>query len=380
MSRPPQSVPARPRVLMLGLRGFPGVQGGVETHAENLCPHLVDQGWDVEVITRKPYHPPAVGREWRGVRLTPVWSPRKNGLEPMIHSALAVLRAAVTRPDIVHIQAIGPAFVTPLARLLGLKVVVTHHGPDYDRQKWGGFARLVLRLGERFGMRWSQAQIVISRTIFELVRAKHGVEATIIPNGVVAPDIPASHGCLDELGLAPRRYVLLVSRLVPEKRHLDLMQAFLAADMPGWKLVLAGAADHESSYVNEVRALAAQSDRIVMAGFRTGLALRELYAHAGVFVLPSSHEGLPIALLEALSYGLPSLASAIPANLEVGLAKEAYFQLGNRDELARKLTLAASTGRVEGSVSTQQVLDRYDWRKVAASTADVYRRLLSGRR
>lgn len=376
-----QQASSRPRVLMFGLRGFPGVQGGVEAHAENLCPQLVDQGWDVEVITRKPYHPLTVGREWRGVKLTPMWSPRKNGLEPMLHSMLAVFHAALRRPDIVHIQAIGPAFVTPLARLFGLKVVVTHHGPDYDRQKWGKFARAVLRLGERFGMRGSQGQIVISRTIFDLVRTNHGVDANIIPNGVVAPEIPASRQCLDELGLESGKYVLLVSRLVPEKRHLDLMSAFLAAEMPGWKLALVGAADHESDYVVQVREQACRSDRIVMAGFRTGLALRELYGHAGLFVLPSSHEGLPIALLEALSYGLPVLASAIPANLEVELEQEAYFALGDRKELASKLTAAAAAaGRGDGAERRRQVLERYDWCKVARATCDAYQRVLAGRR
>ena len=124
--------------MWLGLRGFPNVQGGVETHAENICPLLVELGCDVHVVTRSPYQPRDVGRTWKGVRFHPLWAPRSKRLEAILHTLLGVLYAGlVSRPDVLHIHAIGPAIMSPLARLLGLKVVVTHHGPDYDRQKWG---------------------------------------------------------------------------------------------------------------------------------------------------------------------------------------------------------------------------------------------------
>jgi glycosyltransferase involved in cell wall biosynthesis len=301
-----------------------------------------------------------------------------KGLEAIVHSFLGVLVAAVHRPDILHIQAIGPALVTPLARLQGLKVVVTHHGPDYDRQKWGGFARWVLRTGERWGMRWSNARIVISEVIRALVRDKHGVESTLIPNGVVLPELPAGRSTLDAFGLEPGRYVVLVSRLVPEKRHLDLIAAFVQAQLSGWKLAIVGASDHPDAYVRSVLDAAEKTPGVVCTGFQSGEVLAELFGQAGMFVLPSSHEGLPIALLEALSYGLPVLASDIRANREVGLPDEHYFPLGDVAALAGRLReLAARPLTADDREARRQwVSERYDWRKIAGQTLEVYRSVL----
>ncbi|MFH1817373.1 MAG: glycosyltransferase family 4 protein [Pseudomonadota bacterium] len=363
-------------VMWLGLRGFPAVQGGVETHAEHICPLLVEMGCDVQVITRAPYQPQDAGEIWRGVRFHSLWAPHSKGLEAILHTFLGVLYAGfVRRPDVLHIQAIGPAIMTPLARLLGLKVVVTHHGPDYDRQKWGGLAKLVLQLGERFGMRWSNGRIVISEVIRGIVQDKQGRESTLIPNGVVLPELPSTTGSLESFGLTPGRYVVLVSRLVPEKRHLDLIEAFRRAHLANWKLAIVGASDHPDAYMRQVLEIAAETPGVVCTGFQSGLRLRELYAHAGLFVLPSSHEGLPIAMLEALSYGLPVVASNIPANLEVGLPADHYFPLGDIDALAARLTTFAERPLSQEMRESRRawVSERFDWRDIARRTMAVYR-------
>lgn len=371
------------RVAFLGLRGFPEVQGGVETHAEHLCPLLVELGCEVDVIVRSPYQPVSIGDEWKGIRFHRLWAPRSKGLEAILHTWLGVLYAGfVRRPDVLHVQAIGPALMVPLARLLGLRVVVTHHGPDYDRQKWGYFARLILRLGERFGMRWANERIVISEVIRSLVRRKHGRDSTLIPNGVVLPEMPNTSGALAAFGLEPGKYVLLVSRLVPEKRHLDLIAAFRQAALPGWKLAIVGASDHPDAYVRKVLDTAAATPGTVCAGLQTGLALGELYAHAGIFVLPSSHEGLPIAMLEALSYGLPVVASDIPANLEVGLSAEHYFPLGDVRALAARLKQFAGRALTAEARESRRawVSERFNWRDIARRTLDVYHAVVPAER
>ena len=178
------------RVMMLGLRGFPGVQGGVETHAEHLCPLLVEMGCDMTVLVRSPYQSAEIGPEWKGVKFVSLWVPKLKGVEAFLHSFLGVLYAAFKRPDILHIQAIGPAIMTLPARLLGLRVVVTHHSQNYDHQGWGKFARFLFLLGERVGMRWSNGRIVISKVIADLVRSKYGEESALIPNGVDLPQLP----------------------------------------------------------------------------------------------------------------------------------------------------------------------------------------------
>lgn len=366
-------------VMVIGLRGFPQVQGGVETHAEYLYPELVQMGCDVEVLVRdhfQPFDNPAV---WKGVRFTRLWAPRRKGFEAIAHTFLGVLYAALRRPDVLHIHAIGPALFTPLARLLGLKVVVTHHGADYERQKWGRAARAVLRLGERLGMRFASQRIVINRLIGGVVLAKYARQSTLIPNGVAQPKIPATAGTLRTFGLEEGRYVLLVSRLVPEKRHLDLIHAFAAAGLAGWKLALVGASDHPDHYTQSVREAASAVPNVVCTGFQSGLPLRELYAHAGMFVLPSSHEGLPIALLEALSYGLPAIASDIPANLEVSDMGIDFYRMGDVGQLSRQLRKHAEGARDGGQAEAirRRVAQSYHWTAIARATRQVYERTLA---
>jgi glycosyltransferase involved in cell wall biosynthesis len=364
------------RVVMTGLRGFPQVQGGVEAHAEHLCPLLHDAGCEVDVIVRKPYMPPAKGDVWKGVRFHRLPAPRANKLEAIVHTFLSVLYAGIVlRPDVLHIQAIGPAIMTPLARLFGLRVVVTHHGPDYDRQKWGRFAKWVLSTGESWGMRFAHRRIVISETIQSLVKEKYGLDSDLIPNGVTLAEQPETTGALKQFGLTPGRYVLHVSRLVPEKRHLDLIAAFSSTKLADWKLALVGASDYPDEYTRQVCDVADRTPGVVMTGFQTDLALRELYAHAGSFALPSSHEGLPIAMLEALSFGLPVVASDIPANREVGLGPSHYFPMGDVESLADRLRLFTGQHRDPHACKrTRNWLEqKYSWQRIAEQTHAVYR-------
>lgn len=362
-------------IMVLGLRGFPDIQGGVEAHAEKLYPLLARRGCAVEVLVRSPYWPTNRSNEWEGVRFRRLWAPHATGIEAFLHSLLGVFYAGLKRPDVLHIHAIGPAIVTPIARFLGLRVVVTHHGPDYDREKWSSFARWILRMGESLGMRFANQRIVISKVIANLVKDKYRLDSRLIPNGVAVPPLPESTGSLQEHGLTPGRYVLCVSRFVPEKRQIDLIKAFAMARLEDWKLVLVGAIDVPDDYIAQVRELAKNTPGVVLTGFQSGLALRELYGHAGIFVLPSSHEGLPIALLEALSYGLPALASDIAANLEIGLQDEQYFPLGDISSLAKSLSCLgqATIDTAEREKRREWVRKKYDWESIADATLVAYK-------
>jgi glycosyltransferase involved in cell wall biosynthesis len=361
------------KIMVLGIRGMPNVQGGIETHAEHLYQELVALGCHVEVLVRTPH----VSRQQRvvgGIRLRRLWSPRQQGLEAFVHSLIGVLYAGIHRPDILHIHAIGPSIVTPIARLLGLKVVVTHHGPDYAREKWGRFARWVLRAGERVGMRYAHARIAISSTVANLIRTRYGLDSYLIPNGVATAGRCSDSQHVRSLGLEPGSYFLHVGRMVPEKRQLDLIQAY-ERQPRGWKLALAGAPDG-SDYARQVVA-AATAAGAVLAGYVRGDALRQLYSNAGAFVLPSSHEGLPIALLEAMSYGLPVLASDIPANLEIGLDSSSYFPTGDVAALATAMARLEATPPDEDAKLARSTWTQagYNWRHVAEQTLAVYQRL-----
>lgn len=372
------NVAKAPYVIMLGLRGFPNVQGGVESHAEHLAPLLVKQGCKVEIVVRSRYQLPQYKSGWAGVKFTSLWAPKVKSLEAIVHTFLGVMYAAVKRPDILHIQAIGPALMTPLARLLGIRVIVTHHGPDYDRQKWSSFAKSILKCGEYVGMRFSNGRIVISNVIKSLVKEKHAVNTELILNGVDIPTLDISDEHINAFGLTKNRYILLVSRLVPEKRHIDLIHAFNKANIPNCKLVLVGSSDHPDVYVESLKQAASKNPDIVLTGFQQGDVLKSLYTHAGLFVLPSSHEGLSISLLEALSYGLPVLASDIQANTEIGLDSSAYFSLGDVEQLAVKLVenFARPATLYDKSSIRQWVSNQYNWSSVAEKTYKEYLRVI----
>lgn len=370
----------RPRVMMLGSRGIPNVQGGVEKHIEMIGTELVQMGWDVDVIGRRQYLPNTSESVWNGIRVIPLWAPKRMILEAIGHSIAGVFYAARQRPDVLHIHAVGPALVAPLARLFGLKVIITHHGYDYERQKWGRFAKRMLKTGEAFGMRASNGRIAISQEIVRAMRKEYGVAVDFVPNGVSVQPKVTSTEILKTFGLTPRRYIVMMARLVPEKRQHDLILAFAKANRPE-KLVIVGGADHETEYSAYVKALAAATSSVVMTGFQTGAALAELYSNAALFVLPSSHEGMPIALLEALSYGLPVLASDIPANRELKLAPTDYFPMGDIDALAaalgRKLFSPFDEDGTDERAS--QIQTDYSWKTISERTAEVYRSVLRRR-
>jgi len=367
------------KIIVTGLRGIPGVQGGVETHSEQLYPLLVKLGCDVEVIGRSGSLPKDHASSWKGIRLKRLWSPKTSGLESFMHTFIAVIYAAFQRPDILHIHAIGPAIMTPIARMLGLNVVVTHHGPDYDREKWGKMAKQVLLAGEKFGMKWSNQRIVISKVIQNQVKTKYGLDSVLIPNGTIITEPPETKFAVEEFKLIPNKYVLQVSRLVPEKRQLDLIKAFIKADLDGWKLVLVGRFNPNEPFAQRLMAEAKERNDIVFTDFQSGLSLQEILSNAGIFVLPSSHEGLPIALLEALSFGLRVIASDIPANLEINLPKDQYFHLGEISELAQKLRQYSSqiVSPEDSRKIRNRVAEKYDWQAIAQQTLSVYKQVVA---
>lgn len=359
----------------MGLRGFPNVQGGVERHCEMLYPRLVAQGFEPCVYARASYVDPAI-RNHMGVRIHRLPSVKTAGIEAVAHTGLAVLHARRCGAKLVHIHAIGPAIWAGFARRLGMRVVVTHHGFDYRRDKWGEGAKAILRRGEQSAIGNADAIIVISGEIEDEIRSRapRGIVSRI-PNGVVLPTSRPDSAPLAQWGLEPFRYALLTARFVKEKRILDLMQAWHRSGISErCKLVVAGGEDNPSPHGAEIRAMASELG-VVLTGMQSGVSLAALYAHAGFFVLPSSHEGLPISLLEAMSWSLPVIASDIRANVEVGLGPDSHFPVGDIDALARRM--ADMSSLLGERRDYAHILQRYDWDTIAESTASLYRDVLA---
>ncbi len=369
------------KIVVIGTRGIPEIQGGVETHCQELYPRIASMGHDVTIIRRTPYVTAANRSDnYRGVELVDVYAPKKKSLEAIVHTMLAVVKARRLHPDILHIHAVGPALLTPLARLLGMKVVWTNHGPDYDRQKWGKLAKAVLRMGERMGARFSSRPIVISKVIAGILADKYGrKDSVLIYNGVNRPPEVKGVDFLEKSGIRPGRYILAMGRLVEEKGFHDLIKAYsqwpLRSD---YQLVIAGDADHEDDYSRRLKRAAA-AEGVIMTGFIRGEALRQVLGHAALFAMPSYHEGLPIALLEALSYGLDVAVSDIPANRLDILEPTDFFPVGNPDAIADALTAKlADHGRATDPEPLRRTYDlsAYDWDRIALQTVELYRSLL----
>ncbi|MDL1957460.1 MAG: glycosyltransferase family 4 protein [Candidatus Desulfofervidus auxilii] len=367
------------KIAVIGTRGFPRVQGGVEKHCEELYPRLVKLGCKVLVFTRTPYIPFEKRlKEWKGVSFFHLWCPRKKSFEAITHTFLAVLLAKKWNPDILHIHAIGPSLMVPLARALGFKIVMTHHGPDYERAKWGKLAKKVLKIGEKWGVAYSTRIIAISKGIKEHIKIKFGKEAIFIPNGVYIPKIISSGEELRRWELKPKGYVFTACRFVPEKGLHDLIEAYRKLKNPPFKLVIAGDADHETSYSRKLKKIASETPGVVLTGFVSGKRLGELFSNAGLFVLPSYYEGLPIALLEALSYGLPVLVSDIPQHRELPLENYRYFQKGNIADLSKKMVELFDIGisEKEKRKYISLIQNEYNWDKIAEKTLKVYEEVL----
>jgi glycosyltransferase involved in cell wall biosynthesis len=351
--------------------------GGIESHCEELLPRIAALAPEqpIVVLGRAPYLPEP-RRTWRGVEIVGLRCPQSKHFETILSTLFAIVAAKRRGAEVLHIHAIGPAILAPLARTLGLHVVVTHHGTDYDRAKWGRFAKAVLRLGERAALGWADRIVAISPSLAEQLRIAFPHKAGAIhyiPNG--APELFAggdANEILSALGIGDAPFLLAVGRLVPEKGLHDLIAAHRAS-RTGYRLVIVGGADHDSPYARDLVAEAGPD--VIFAGVQSRTVLATLYRRAAMFVMPSYHEGLPIAALEAAGEGAAMILSDIPANRDIGLPAVNYFPVGNVDRLASMLAADPASLRADaGAVRT-----RFSWDKAAVETLSLYRGLQPGR-
>jgi len=362
------------KIVVTGTRGIPNIMGGVETHCEELLPRLAELGYDITVIRRKNYikeEKPLT--EWKRVKIIDIDAPKSKIFEAIIHTFRAVNKAKALGADLIHIHTIGPNLLAPYARFLGLRVVMTHHGPDYNRDKWGKVAKMMLKLGESLGCKFANQVIVISNVIKTLIAKRCGrkMNVSLIYNGVIQPEICSYPEYFNKLGIEEGKYILGMCRFVPEKNLHHLVDAFLLLKRTGrvpedMRLVLAGDTDFEDEYSLSLKKKARENS-VVLTGFIKGKKLHSLLTNASCYCLPSSHEGLPIALLEAMSYYIPVVASDIPANLEIGLDESHYFPCANIEKLADRLEEKCTQGHKE-----HYDMHLYDWDIIAKQTAKVY--------
>ncbi len=356
-------------ISVIGIRGFPFIQGGVEHHSEELYPLMP---YDFTVYRRRPYidnsRPAPV---YHNIRFIDLPSTRKAGLEAVLHTFLASVSCLIRRPKLVHVHNIGPGLFSPLLKLGGLKVVLTYHSPNYEHAKWSRPAKMILKLAEKIALTFSDRIIFVNKAQMEKFPDKVRGKSIHIYNGVKEVKQVPDAGILNKYGLKDREYILAVGRLTPEKGFDHLIRALNAMENPPF-LVIAGGADHGDSYLRELKELD-NSGKIIFTGNLTHAPLSELYSHAGAFILSSVNEGFPIVMLEAMGHKLPVLASRIPATDIPQLDDENRFHPGNADDMRQ--VMEERLPQLIGKRIEYDLKD-YDWSEIAARTAEVYQSVL----
>lgn len=371
------------RVVMLGHKHCPACgEGGIEVVVEELSTRMAQLGHQITCYNRSGHHVSGSEfdgqklKEYKGVRLKSVFTINHKGYAAMSSSISAAIRAAFGKYDVVHIHAEGPAAMSWLPKLMGKHVIVTIHGLDHQRDKWGRFARWYIMQGEKNAVKYADEIIVLSRNVQKYFKDTYGRETVYIPNGVSRKPIRPAAQIKDKWGCEKDSYILYLGRIVPEKCAHYLIKAFKEIKTDK-KLVIAGGSSDTNEYMDELKALAKGDERIIFTGFVQGRLKHELYSNAYIYCLPSDLEGMPLSLLEAMSYGNCCLTSDIDECTEVVGDKAVAFKKGNVGDFRDKLQgLINDSEIVEKYKETaaDYILEKYNWDDVVEKTIALYRK------
>ena len=263
-----------------------------------------------------------------------------------------------------------------LPKLFGKKVVVTVHGLDHQRAKWGKIAGRYIMAGEKNAVRFAHEIIVLSKDVKKYFSDTYNRDTVFIPNGVNRPELRQPEIIKEKFGLEKDSYILFLGRLVPEKGLRYLIEAFKKVKTDK-KLVIAGGSSDTRDYEAEIKTLAADDERILFTGFIEGQTLEELYSNAYIYTLPSDLEGMPLSLLEAMSYGNCCLTSDIGECADVVGEKAVLFKKSDTEDLREKLQALCDDEALVNKYKSEAaayILKKYNWDNVAAETLKVYRR------
>lgn len=368
------------RIAYLGHKSIPSRQGGVEIVVEELAVRMAEYGCKVTVYNRSSHH--VGGKEfdnsklktYKGIRMKYVPTIDKKGLAAMSASFFAAIAAAFGRYDVVHFHAEGPCAMLWLPKLFGKRCVATIHGLDHKRAKWGKFASSYIMLGEKCAVKFADEIIVLSEDMQKYFMDTYNRKTMFIPNGVNKPVIRKAEIIKREFGLDKDDYILYLGRLVPEKGLRYLIDAFKNVKI-NKKLVIAGGSSDTDNFAEELRKLSKSDGRIIFTGFVQGDFLDELYSNAYIYVLPSDLEGMPLSLLEAMSYGNCCVVSDIPECTDVVEDKGVVFRKSDAEDLSNKLQELCLDDDMVQKYRTDAanfICSKYKWDTVARKTFELY--------
>ena len=368
------------RVAMLGHKRIPSREGGVEIVVEQLSAGLVQAGHAVTCYNRRGHH--VGGAEFdledraahRGISIKTVPTLDKKGLAAMTASVTAAMACAFGKYDVVHFHAEGPCAMLWLPRFFGKRCIATIHGLDHQRSKWGKFAKTYIMMGEKCAARHAHEVIVLSKNVQDYFMDTYGRKTHFIPNGVDRPEKKPAQAITDAYGLKGQDYILYLGRIVPEKGLTYLIDAFKNVKTDK-KLIIAGGASDTAEFFEALKAMAADDPRIQFAGFVQGQLLEELYSNAYMYVLPSDLEGMPLSLLEAMSYGNCCLTSDIPECTQVTEDHGVSFRKSDVEDLRQKLQMLCDDETLVARYQAQAadyICGRFSWDQVTEQTLKLY--------
>ncbi|MEL6927278.1 MAG: glycosyltransferase family 4 protein [Cyanobacteria bacterium J06600_6] len=374
------------KIAVIGVKGLPAGQGGIERACQELYPRLVKLGHSVDLYARPSYTKKRgfYRYEYQGVQVIGLPALPFRGLDALFCSAMGSFVSSLGNYDIIHFHALGPSLFSWLPRLVSSsKIVATCHGLDWQRAKWGKLSSSIIYLGEKAAVRYADNLVVVSEDLQKYFAQTYDRDSVYIPNGP-GGFAPTSEklAYLDSLNLRPQKYLLFLGRLVPEKRPELLIEAFQKLQPQGWKLVLTGSTSNTEKYGVELRRLAKNNPNIIFTGELGGKSLAEIIRGAGLFVLPSDLEGLPLVMLEAMHEEIPVLASDIPPHKQlVGEDKGFLFKAGNLDSAVEVMQNALEQPSVRMAMAKrakQHIVSVYNWDKIATQNLKVYTQLVLG--
>ncbi len=368
------------KIAMIGHKRIPSREGGVEIVVEQLSKRLVELGNDVTAYNRSGNHVSGsefsheAPDEFCGIKIKTVKTPQNKALNAFVYSFFATVRALFGKYDVIHYHAEGPAAMCFIPKLFKIRTIVTIHGLDWQRSKWGGFATKYLKFGEKTAAKYADEIIVLSHAVQDYFKSEYGRETVYIPNGTEKPCITDSSVIEEKYGLTKNGYILYLGRIVPEKGIHYLTDAYLQAGIK-MPLVIAGGASHSQEYFDLLKEKAV-GKTIIFTDFVEGEVLQSLYSNAYIYVLPSDLEGMPISLLEAMSYSNCCLTSNISECTEVCGENAIYFEKSNVESLKNALLdLIQNPDKVQKykSEASQYILSRYSWAGAAQKTLALYK-------
>jgi len=366
----------RPRVAVIGTRGYPSHYGGFETAVRRLAPALADAGWDVTVYGRPGAtsadgaDPRILRRETRGLET--------RSLSTLTYGLTAIVDAVRRRPDVALVMNCANGFWLPLLRWRGVPTLVNVDGIEWERAKWGRVARAVFRGGAMATARWADRIVCDAREIERRWLDEFGVEGVFVPYGADEPDPVTAELSVADADLEPGGYALFVARFVPENTVAEFVAA---AEVVARRhtVVIVGSSGYGGELDDRVAELAARSPKIVHLGhLRDDRRLFALWRNAGVYFHGHSVGGTNPALVQAMICGAPVVARDTVYNREV-LGTAGVFVAPEPGAIARAVTdLLDDPGRRAEleEAGRRRARRHYAWSDVCAAYETELRALL----